>query len=413
MRNPSGKTGLWLVGAAGNVAATVAVGLSAMRLKLTPPLGLATESAPVDQLDLAPLDRIVLGGHEISSRTAFEAANELAERSGVFTAKMLRVVGPDLRRFDREIRTGRVVRSGSAIGRLATRAGASRASSARSIIDSLRADLRSFATRNRLDRVVVVHVASTEPPFPLKRVHSRWSSLNKALSGVESPLPASSLYAVAAIEEGMPFVGFTPSLGCDVPGIIELAAARGVGIIGSDGKTGETLLKSVLAPMFRDRHFEIASWVGHNILGNGDGAVLDSAANKASKLRKKDSVIGSIVGGSPRTRTTIEYVESLHDWKTAWDHVHFRGFLGVKMILQFIWQGCDSILAAPLVIDLARLAEYHARKGRAGIMAHLACFFKSPMGSTEHDFSRQMHLLHDYVKADLASKPRKASTKHR
>lgn len=405
--------GLWLVGAAGNVAATVAVGLSAMRRKLTPRLGLVTESAPINQLHLAPLEGIVLGGHEINRRTVVEAADDLSNRSGVFSAQLLRIVRPDLKRFDREIRTGREVRSGPAIKRLATRAGASRPSSARSTIETLRADLRSFATRNRLARVVVVHVASTEPPFPLKRVHARWSTLNKAISSGASPLPASSLYAVAAIEEGMPFVGFTPSLGCDVPAIIELAASRGVGIIGSDGKTGETLLKSVLAPMFRDRHFEIASWVGHNILGNGDGAVLDSAANKASKLRKKDGVIGSIVGGSPRTRTTIEYVESLHDWKTAWDHIHFRGFLGVKMIMQFIWQGCDSILAAPLVIDLARLAEYHARQGRAGTMAHLACFFKSPMGTAEHDFSQQMRLLHDYVKADSDSKIGKSPSERR
>lgn len=398
------KIGLWLVGASGNVATTVTVGLAAMRRQLAPNLGLASERDPVRRLDLIPLDRIILGGHEVSRRTARQTAQELAAASGLFSDELLRAVDHDITAYDKEIRSGRVVRSGGAITRLATRPGAKRAATGRAIIDQFRRDLRSFAQRHRLNRVVVVHVASTEPLFKLGRDHRSWNGLRSALLRRTCPLPASSLYAIAAIEESMPFVSFTPSLGCDVPAIRELAADRGVPIMGSDGKTGETLLKTVLAPMFRDRHFEIASWVGHNVLGNGDGAVLDSAANKASKLEKKDSVVASIVGNSPQTRTTIEYVQSLHDWKTAWDHVHFRGFLGVKMIMQFVWQGCDSILAAPLVIDLARLADYHASRGRGGVMTHLACYFKSPMDVGEHDFSRQVAMLHDYVAADLTSR---------
>jgi myo-inositol-1-phosphate synthase len=167
---------------------------------------------------------------------------------------------------------------------------------------------------------------------------------------------------------------------------------------GKDGKTGETLMKSVLAPMFAHRNFRILSWVGHNIFGNRDGLVLDDPANKESKIKTKDQVISQIVGYKPQTHVSIEYIESLDDWKTAWDHIHFRGFLGTKMILQFLWQGCDSLLAAPLVLDVARLALLAQRRGEVGVLRHLACFFKSPIGVEEHDFFKQFALLQDYAR---------------
>src|SRR5439155_10605575 len=200
-----------------------------------------------------------------------------------------------------------------------------------------------------------------------------------------------------AIDLGWPYVNFTPSLGASFPAIQELALQRGAAVAGKDGKTGETLLKTVLAPMFALRNLRILSWVGHNIFGNRDGLVLDDPANKESKIRTKDQLIQQIVGYKPETHVSIEYIPSMDDWKTAWDHIHFQGFLGTKMILQFIWQGCDSLLAAPLVIDLARLALLAQRRGESGILSHLACFFKSPMGVTEHDFFRQFELLEEYV----------------
>ncbi len=407
MKPATHKLGLWLVGAAGNVATTVAVGLAALKRKLAQPVGLATADAPLNKLSLVKLENIVLGGHEISRRRVTDAAESMRVGSGLFSESLLKAVRPDLLQYEKRIRTGRVIQSGSAITKLASRPGAKRSASARAIITQLRADLREFAKRNKLARVIVVHVASTEPPFKLDRRHRDWKSLESALARGVSPLPASSLYAIAAIEEGMPFVSFTPSLGCDVPAIRELADARGVPIMGSDGKTGETMLKTVLAPMFRDRRLRIDSWIGHNVLGNGDGAILETTANKSSKLLKKDSVVASIVGYKPETRTSIEFVRSLDDWKTAWDHVHFTGFLNQKMILQFIWQGSDSILAAPLVIDLARLADYHAARGRSGVMMHLACFFKSPMDVADHDFSRQVALLHEYAARELKGERRR------
>src|SRR5207244_302195 len=213
----------------------------------------------------------------------------------------------------------------------------------------------------------------------------------------QAVLPASSLYAWAALDLGLPYINFTPSLGASFPAAEELARLRGAPHGGKDGKTGETLLKSVLAPMFALRNWHILSWVGHNIFGNRDGVVLDDPANKASKIRTKDQVISSIVGYKPATHVSIEYIESLDDWKTAWDHIHFRGFLGTKMILQFIWQGCDSLLAAPFVLDLARLSLLAQRRGESGVLKHLSAFFKSPMGVEEHHFFRQFAWLEEYA----------------
>jgi myo-inositol-1-phosphate synthase len=193
-------------------------------------------------------------------------------------------------------------------------------------------------------------------------------------------------------------VNFTPSLGASLPALLELASERRVPIGGKDGKTGETLVKSVLAPMFAARNLNVLSWVGHNILGGRDGQVLNDPRNKESKIKSKDAALQQILGNKPHTHVSIEYVQSLDDWKTAWDHIHFEGFLGVKMALQFTWQGCDSILAAPLVLDLARLALLAQRRSEAGVMRHLACFFKSPMGVEEHDFSKQFALVEEYVR---------------
>src|SRR5262249_48747113 len=122
--------------------------------------------------------------------------------------------------------------------------------------------------------------------------------------------------------------------------------------------------------------------------------------NRQAKLRGKDHVLEKILGYQPQSHTSIEYIESLDDWKTAWDHVHFRGFLGVKMSLQFTWQGSDSCLAAPLVLDLARLAAFAQRRGEVGIMRHLACFFKDPMDVLEQSLSKQFVMLERYC--DLA-----------
>src|SRR5262249_22959038 len=162
---------------------------------------------------------------------------------------------------------------------------------------------------HRLDQGVVINVASTEPPFPLTDAHQSLAALMRPheCKHDKAILPASSLYAWAAIDLSWPYINFTASLGASFPAIKELAALRKAVYGGKDGKTGETLLKTVLAPMFALRNWRILSWVGHNIFGNRDGQVLNDPVNKASKIQTKDQVISSIVGYKPQTHVSIEY----------------------------------------------------------------------------------------------------------
>jgi myo-inositol-1-phosphate synthase len=264
-------------------------------------------------------------------------------------------------------------------------------------IKRLRADWSEFATRNGLESIVVVNAASTEPPLDAKSIPQSWAELESKLDDPDFAVPPSVVYAIAAIGAGHQFVNFTPSTGSNLDAVRELALQRGVCHAGRDGKTGETLLKSVLAPMFARRNLEVMSWVGHNIFGNMDGQVLNDPSNKATKVASKDKLLGEILGYPPQTHVSIEYIRSLGDWKTAWDHIHFRGFLGTPMTMQFTWQGCDSILAAPLVLDLARFVELAARRGEAGELGFLASFFKSPQGCSTHDFGKQFDLLCNWV----------------
>ena len=250
-----------------------------------------------------------------------------------------------------------------------------------------------------------MNVASTEAALNASALPKRWAELEPLLQQADSvqsagPLPASSLYAIAALDLGFSYVNFTPSLGAAPAAINELALLRGGRHAGCDGKTGETLLKSVLAPMFSQRNLQVMSWVSHNIFGNMDGRVLDDPANKKTKLESKDRLLGEILGYKPQTHISIEYIESLGDWKTAWDHIHFSGFLGTPMTFQFIWQGCDSVLAAPLVLDLVRFTEAARRKGQTGLLPFLSSFFKNPLGADEHSFDRQFQLLEDWAGQD-------------
>jgi myo-inositol-1-phosphate synthase len=389
---------LWLVGAFGGVGSTVALGLASLARKQTPPTGLVTALPLCESLGLDDFASFVVGGHDIRRTDFREAVLGLNERSHVFTARQIETCAPELIEWSGNVRPGTVLETNDTIRAMADLPEAQKIGSPREAIERIQADLQGFQTNHRLDQVVVVNVASTEPPFELTDDHRRLDALEAALDRAGPPaLPASGIYAYAALDLGLPYVNFTPSLGTSCSALDELARRRSAPHGGKDGKTGETLLKSVLAPMFAARNLHVHSWIGHNILGGGDGRVLNDPANKASKVKSKDAALGSILGYRPQSLVSIEYVESLDDWKTAWDHIHFEGFLGTKMALQFTWQGCDSVLAAPLVIDLARLALLAQRRGECGLMRHLACFFKSPMGTDEHDFFRQWAAFEAYA----------------
>jgi myo-inositol-1-phosphate synthase len=392
------RVGVWLIGAFGGVGTTVALGLSALRRKLIAPTSLVTGLPLFADLSLDPMSHLVIGGHDVRRTSYRQSVRQFQTQANVFESGLVEACLPDLDDWTENVRPGSVLNAGSTIARLADLPETQRAETPSAIVERIRADLQSFKASQNLEQVVVINVASTEPPFGLSDFHESFARLKPALDrGHPAALPASSLYAWAAIDLGWPYVNFTPSLGASLPALLELANERRAVVAGKDGKTGETLLKSVLAPMFALRNWHILSWVGHNIFGNRDGQVLDDPKNKESKIRTKDQVISQIVGYKPQTHVSIEYIESMSDWKTAWDHIHFEGFLGVKMFFQFIWQGCDSILAAPLVLDLARLALLSQRRGEVGILHHLACFFKSPMGVQDHDFFKQFRMLEEYV----------------
>lgn len=393
------RVGLWLLGAFGGVGSTVALGLSALGRQVTNSTGLVTERPPFDRLGLDAPAEFVVGGHDIRKSDFRESVVGLNERSNVFTFRQIEACTPDLLAWSANVRPGTVLRANDTIRALADLPAVQEVRTPREAIDRVQADLRAFQTQHKLDQVVVVNVASTEPPFELTAEHQRLETLDAALDRAGPPaLPPSGLYAYAALDAGFPHVNFTPSLGSSCPALDELARRRKAPHGGKDGKTGETLLKTVLAPMFAARNLRVLSWIGENILGGGDGRVLNDPENKASKVKSKDAVLAAILGYKPQSLVSINYVESLDDWKTAWDHVHFEGFLGTKMAMQFTWQGCDSLLAAPLVIDLARLSLLAQRRGETGVMAHLACFFKSPMGATEQDFFRQWVALETYAR---------------
>ena len=398
----SKNVGLWLVGARGSVATTSIVGLVALQKNLINRVGLVSELPQFTHLPLPSWSQVVIGGHDIRRTPLGETAESLARQDQAISSDVLVQVKRDLARIEKNIRPGTAINVGPEIEQLADGRMLRRQETPRKAIERIQADLKAFATRHKLSQVIVINVASTEPPVDEKSLPRKWAALEPQLERPDvCPLGASSLYAIAALDLGYAYINFTPSLGSKPKAIAELAELRQTCHMGHDGKTGETLLKSVLAPMFAQRHLEVMSWVGHNIFGNLDGRVLDNPENKRTKVVSKDRLLGEIFGYQPQTHVSIEYIESLGDWKTAWDHIHFRGFLGTPMKMQFTWQGCDSILAAPLVLDLGRFAALARANGETGLLPFLACFFKSPLGVRINDFGRQFQMLIDWSRKQV------------
>jgi myo-inositol-1-phosphate synthase len=397
LASKNGRVGVWLVGAFGGVGASLALGISALKHRLTRPVGLATECEPFNRLPFIGMDDLVLGGHEVRQSDFRAAAVDLHRSTNVFSTALLTECAPDLDAWSKNVRPGLVRRSGRPVEAFSNWQGVPRDVPVWEQIERLASDIREFTEGNGLEYVIVANVSSSEPMPRTGLETLSWKEVRDALESADVPLPASSVYALAAVEAGAGYINFTPSLGLSLPAFEERARERGAVYCGKDGKTGETLMKSVLAPMFAQRNLHVHSWVGHNILGNRDGLVLQDQENKQGKLEAKDRLLAEILGYEPQTLVSIEYIASMGDRKTAWDHVHFEGFLGTPMTLQFIWQGCDSLLAAPLLLDLVRWTELSRRRGEQGCLTHLASYFKSPMHVAEHDFARQRRMLEDYV----------------
>ncbi|MDJ0462745.1 inositol-3-phosphate synthase [Streptomyces sp. H27-C3] len=356
------RTGVWFVGARGSVATTAVAGCAALTAGLHPTDGMVTETPAFAKSGLPSLSSLVFGGHDTMSCPLPKRADSL-EAGGVLPHGLVSAVRAELAAADQEIRTG---------GPLA---GDTR--SDEELISAFAADLRDFARRQELERVVVVNVASTEP----------------APDDQSASLPASSLYAAAALRAGCPYVNFTPSTGLRVAALQDAVAASGLPHAGRDGKTGQTLLRSVLAPMFVQRALTVRAWSGTNLLGGGDGAALADPAAAAAKNAGKNRVLAETLGALPEGDVHIDDVPALGEWKTAWDHIAFDGFLGSRMILQTTWQGCDSALAAPLVLDLARLVARAHQAGISGPLPELGFYFKDPDGGPAALAEQYMALL--------------------
>jgi len=361
---------------------------------------MVTAREPMADLDLPAVDDLVFGGHDIREQSIEETVEKANEAGGVPDAKTLDAVREDLREIDERVTMGTARKCGQVVEDLSDDK-VTGEGTLEEIVSQIRSDYEAFATEQDVDQLVVVNVASTEPPIKGDSEFDTLEKLETAIEEDNSDLPASSLYAYAALVDEYPYVNFTPSTGSALGGLRELAVENNVPHMGRDGKTGETLVKSALAPMFAGRNLQVLSWEGHNILGNRDGLVLEDDANKEGKIESKGNLLEQILGYDHHNAVRIDYTPSLGDWKTAWDHIHFQGFLGTKMKMQFTWEGSDSALAAPLVLDLIRLVTYADEHGEGGEQPQLASFFKSPQGVDEHDLSVQLQKLYDYSERHL------------
>ncbi|GAA3954487.1 inositol-3-phosphate synthase [Streptomyces marokkonensis] len=385
------RFGVWFIGARGSVATTAIAGCAAVAAGLHPPTGMITETPPFTSCGLPALSSLVFGGHDTVDCPLPKRAEHLAA-GGVLPHGLPSAVHAELVAADREIRhggptpggfgsggptpgesvSGESVSGGSLYGRSlsdATDGGPDHTQD--EWIDVFADDIRDFVRRQGLSGAVVVNVASTEP------------------APTDGTLPPSSLYAAAALRAGCPYVNFTPSTGLHHPALAPLAQSSGLPYAGRDGKTGQTLLRSVLGPMFLQRALAVRAWSGTNLLGGGDGAALADPAAAAAKNAGKERVLADTLGAAPQGEVHIDDVPALGDWKTAWDHIAFDGFLGARMFLQTTWQGCDSSLAAPLVLDLARLVVRARERGLSGPLDELGFYFKDPVGDGPSGLSEQ------------------------
>jgi myo-inositol-1-phosphate synthase len=275
----------------------------------------------------------------------------------------------------------------------------------RDLAEQLRQDIRDFKAKHKLDRVVIVWCASTEIFIKPGPQHATIEQFEKAMERNDDAISPSMLYAYAAIMEGVPYANGAPNLAVDIPAIIQLANDKGVPIMGKDFKTGQTWMKTVIAPGLKARMLGLAGWYSTNILGNRDGEVLDDPASFKTKEESKLSVLHDIL--QPEIYpdlykdfahvVRINYYPPRGDNKEGWDNIDIVGWMGYPMQIKINFLCRDSILAAPIVLDLALFMDFAHRAGMKGIQEWLSFYFKSPMAAAglhpEHDLFIQQTKL--------------------
>jgi myo-inositol-1-phosphate synthase len=410
VRPAEGRLGVLLPGL-GAVATTFIAGVEAIRRGMAEPIGSLTQLAHIrlgkrtddrnpfirDFLPLAGLKDIVFGGWDPFPDNAYESALN----AGVLNkyehieplADFLKDIRPMPAVFDNHYVTridGTNVKTGA---------------TKRDLGEQLRQDIRDFKARHGCDRLVMVWCASTEIFLQVSEAHTSLEKFEQGLDSNDPAIAPSMIYAWAAIMEGVPFANGAPNLTVDFPAIQELAKRQGVPISGKDFKSGQTMMKTILAPGLKARMLGLSGWFSTNILGNRDGAVLDDPQSFKTKEESKLGVIEHILQpklhpelyGNVYHKVRIEYYPPRGDNKEGWDNLDIFGWLGYPMQIKVDFLCRDSILAAPIVLDLALFMDLALRAGMSGIQEWLSFYFKSPMTAPglypEHDlFIQHMKL---------------------
>lgn len=275
----------------------------------------------------------------------------------------------------------------------------------RAAIETIQGDLETSRAAQGVDRMVMINLASTERYVDGQAdVFQSLESFERGLDANDPQITPAMLYAYAAISGGTPYANFTPSVAADLLPLTELAIKRNVAIGGKDGKTGQTLIKTVLAPALRDRALHVDGWFSTNILGNSDGKALDDPASLASKVATKRSVLDEMLGYPVDDHIVhIHYYKPRGDDKEAWDNIDISGFLGQRMQLKVNFLCKDSVLAAPLVIEIARVLDLARTRGEGGVVEPLGVYFKAPQTRDgkppEHGFAKQQQNLEQWLSA--------------
>jgi myo-inositol-1-phosphate synthase len=418
----TGKLGVLLPGL-GAVASTFIAGVLQARQSGVAPIGSLSQMAHIrlgerdegrdplikDFVPLASLDDIVFGGWDPISPNALEAARTagvLEERDlAPISAEMEGIVAMDAV-FDQSWVSrleGTRVKTGSSKMELA---------------EQLIADIERFRTENGCDRLVIVWCASTEAYRDVTDVHQSIEAFEQGLRDSDPMISPSQIYAYAALISGVPFANGAPNLSTDLPCMVELALREGVPIGGKDFKTGQTLMKTILAPGFKARMLGLRGWYSTNILGNRDGEVLDDPENFKSKEVSKLGVIDTILQpdaypdlyGNVDHVVRINYYPPRGDNKEGWDNIDIFGWMGYPMQIKVNFLCRDSILAAPLVLDLALFFDLAARAGEAGVQEWLSFYFKAPMVANdellpEHDIFIQQIKLKNTLRTWMGEEP--------
>ena len=404
-----GKLGILLVGL-GAVSTTFIAGVFAIRKGLAKPIGSLTQMGTIrlgkrtenrsprisEMFPLAGLDSVVFGGWDIFEENCYEAART----AGVLEPALLEQIRPELE----AIKPWPAVFDRKYVKRL-DGPNVKKGRNKKDLADQVVADIRRFKQENGLDRLVMVWCGSTEVYMTESPAHASLQAFEAALEASDDTIPSSMIYAYAAIKEGIPYANAAPNLSADVPALVELAQKTRTPIAGKDLKTGQTLIKTIIAPGLKARLLGVEGWYSTNILGNRDGEVLDDPDSFKTKEESKKSVLDYILQPHlyPDLYSHIHHVVRINyypprgDNKEGWDNIDLVGWLGYPMQLKINFLCRDSILAAPIVLDVALFLDLAKRSGMGGIQEWLSFYFKSPQHAPElypeHDVFIQLMKL--------------------